>query len=130
MPLTTASPVGFIPTRQAEAARAFYEGALGLRFEGDEPFALVFGLGAEPGVFLRLVKMHEPVTPTSFTVFGWEVEHIEAIVDELTGKGVVFERYGFLEQDERAIWQAPGRAKIAWFKDPDGNTLSISQHSR
>ena len=137
MPLTTASPVGFILTRQPEVARTFYESTLGLRFESDEPFALVFRVGAEsgegsgsvPGPVLRVVKMPEPFTPIASTVFGWEVDNIEAAVDELTAKGVAFLRYGFLEQDERAIWHAPGRAKIVWFQDPDGNTLSLSQHT-
>ena len=129
MPLTNASPVGFILTRDAEAARAFYEGTLGLQFLSDEPFALVFRVGAEPGTVLRVVKVPESFTPASHTVFGWEVESIEEAVDELTGKGVTFLRYGYFEQDERAIWHAPGRAKIAWFKDPEGNTLSLSQHT-
>ena len=128
MPLTTASPVGFISTRQPEAARAFYEGTLGLRFEGDEPFALAFRVGAEPGTMLRVVKMPEPFTPASSTVFGWAVANLEETVDELAGKGIAFLRYGFIEQDDRAIWHAPGRAKIAWFQDPDGNVLSLSQH--
>ncbi len=130
MPLTTASPVGFILTRQPEAARAFYEGKLGLRFESEEPYALVFRVGAEPGTVLRIVKMPESFTPVSSTVFGWEVDDIEAAVDELTRKGVTFLRYGYMEQDDRAIWHAPGRAKLAWFQDPDGNTLSLSHHIR
>ncbi len=130
MSLTTASPVGFILTRHVEAARAFYEGALGLRFESDEPFALVFRVGNEPGTVLRVVKMPEPFTSTPHTVFGWEVDNIEEAIDELTAKGVTFLRYGFMEQDDRAIWHAPGRAKIAWFQDPDGNTLSLSQHTK
>ncbi len=130
MSLTTASPVGFILTRDAGVARSFYEGTLGLRFESDEPFALVFRVGPEPGTALRVVKMPEPFTPNTATVFGWEVENMETTVDELNGKGLTFLRYGYLEQDERAIWHAPGRAKIAWFQDPDGNTLSLSQHTK
>lgn len=128
MPLTTASPVSFIMTRNAETARAFYEGTLGLRFEADEPFALVFRVGAEPCTVLRVVKMPEPFTPNTYTVFGWEVDNIEETIDELTGNGLTFLRYESVEQDDRAIWHAPGRAKIAWFQDPDGNTLSLSQH--
>ena len=85
MPLTNAIPTGFIPTANAEAARAFYEGTLGLRFVADEP--------------------------------------------KLAAKGVQFLRYPGMEQDESGIWHAPGRAKLVWFQDPDGNTLSIAQHS-
>lgn len=129
MPLTHAIPTGFIPTRNAETARAFYEETLGLRFVADEPFALVFRLGSEPGSDLRLVKMGPKYQPTEFTVFGWEVQGIEQAVDELTAKGVQFSRYEGMEQDERGIWHAPGRAKIAWFRDPDGNTLSLAEHS-
>ncbi len=127
MSLGTSQPVGFIPTANAEAARAFYEGTLGLQFVADEPFALVFRLGPVDGPMLRVVRTGK-FTPVSFTVFGWEVTAMESTVDELTAKGVTFERYSYFEQDERGIWHAPGRAKIAWFKDPDGNTLSISQH--
>lgn len=126
MPLTTASPIGFIPTRNAEAARAFYEGVLGLRLESDDNFALVFRLGPAPGVMLRVVRAPE-FTPLPFTLLGWEVDDLEIIVDELAAKGVGFLCYGFFEQDDRAIWHAPGGAKIVWFQDPDGNTLSLSR---
>ena len=129
MLLTNASPVGFLLTRQPEAARAFYEGTLGLHFIAEEPYALVFRVGAELGTALRVVKMPESFTPSSHTVFGWEVENIEGSIDELIAKGLTFLRYGYLEQDERGIWHAPGRAKIAWFQDPDGNNLSLSQHT-
>jgi catechol 2,3-dioxygenase-like lactoylglutathione lyase family enzyme len=129
MSLSHAIPTGFIPTANAEAARAFYEGTLGLRFVADERFALVFRLGPEPGTDLRVVRVGSKHQPVEFTIFGWEVETIEKVVDELTAKGVQFRRYPGMEQDERAIWHAPGRAKIAWFQDPDGNTLSIAEHS-
>ena len=68
------------------------------------------------------------VTPAPFTIFGWEVTDIHATIAELTAKGVEFSRYSFLEQDEAGVWNAPGGAKVAWFKDPDGNTLSLSYH--
>ena len=129
MPLTTAAPVAFVLTNNAETARVFFEQTLGLRFVAEEPYALVFHVGPEPGTALRVVKMPDAFTPTPHTVLGWAVDDIESAVDELVAKGVTFERYGFIEQDERAIWHAPGRAKIAWFKDPDGNTLSLSQHT-
>jgi catechol 2,3-dioxygenase-like lactoylglutathione lyase family enzyme len=129
MPLTHAIPTGFIPTVNAEAARTFYEDTLSLRFVADEPFALVFSLGPKPGSDLRIVRVGAKHQPVDFTIFGWEVEIIEQVVDELTVKGVQFRRYPGMEQDERGIWHAPGRAKIAWFQDPDGNTLSVAEHS-
>ena len=67
-------------------------------------------------------------TPNPFTIFGWQTDDIVASVTELAAKGVEFTRYGFMEQDERGIWNAPGGTRVAWFKDPDGNTLSLSQH--
>jgi catechol 2,3-dioxygenase-like lactoylglutathione lyase family enzyme len=74
------------------------------------------------------VTMVPDLTPHPFTIFGWQVDDIVASVTELAAQGVEFTRYGFLEQDERAIWSAPGGTKVAWFRDPDGNTLSLSQH--
>jgi catechol 2,3-dioxygenase-like lactoylglutathione lyase family enzyme len=127
MGLATNSPIAFIPTTKADAARAFYEKTLGLRFESADQFAIVFRIGPEPGIMLRVTIVPE-LTPHSFTTFGWQVEDIVASVTELAAKGVEFTRYGFLEQDERAIWNAPGGTKVAWFRDPDGNTLSLSQH--
>lgn len=126
MPLTTALPIGFIPTRKPDEARAFYELGLGLRFESDDGFALVFRVGPAPGTTLRIVRASE-CTPPPFAIFGWEVPNIESAIDELAAKGITFLRYGFFEQDARAIWHAPGGTRVAWFQDPDGNTLSLSQ---
>lgn len=116
--------IGFAPIRDAARARAFYEGVLGLRFVSDDPFALVLDAG---GRMLRLVKMKD-FTPAPFTVLGWEAPGIEAVVSALGKRGVVFERFGFFQQDELGIWTAPNGDRVAWFKDPDGNTLSVSQH--
>jgi predicted enzyme related to lactoylglutathione lyase len=126
MSLATLNPVGFIPTKQPKAARAFYQQTLGLRFESEDPFAIVFRIG--PTQTMLRVTTAPDFTPAPFTIFGWQVDDIVASVQALTAKGIAFERYGFLEQDEHAIWHAPGGAHIAWFKDPDGNTLSLSQH--
>lgn len=126
MGLVNNSPVAFIPTTKPEAARAFYEKTLGLRFESADPFAIVFRVGTA-NIMLRVTIVPE-LTPQGFTVFGWQVDDIVASVTELAAKGVEFTRYGFIEQDERGIWNAPGGTKVAWFKDPDGNTLSLSQH--
>jgi catechol 2,3-dioxygenase-like lactoylglutathione lyase family enzyme len=126
MGLAKNSPVGFIPTTKAKEARAFYEKTLGLRFESADDFAIVFRVG--PANMMLRVTIAPEFTPHPFTIFGWQVDDIVARVTELTAKGVEFARYGFLEQDERGIWNAPGGTRVAWFKDPDGNTLSLSQH--
>ena len=76
---------------------------------------------------LRVVRAGA-FTPATYTIFGWETPNIEAAIDDLTPSGLTFERFPFFEQDPRAIWHAPNGAKVAWFKDPDGNTLSLSQH--
>ena len=127
MPLSNNQPIGFIPTANADAARAFYEGTLGLHFHSDDRFAMVFRLGPAHGTMLRVVRTGA-FTPAPYTIFGWESDNLESCIDELSAQGVTFERYGFFEQDDRAIWHAPGGAKVTWFKDPDGNTLSISFH--
>jgi catechol 2,3-dioxygenase-like lactoylglutathione lyase family enzyme len=116
--------VAFLPIRDSEKARAFYEGLLGLRFVKDDGFALVFDAN---GIMVRATKMKD-VTPAQFTVLGWQVNNIEDIVGALEKKGVHFEIFGFFKQDELGIWTAPTGDKVAWFKDPDGNILSVSQH--
>jgi catechol 2,3-dioxygenase-like lactoylglutathione lyase family enzyme len=115
--------VAFVPTKDTEKARAFYEGVLGLRFVKDDGFALVLDAN---GIMVRVAKAQ--FTPAPFTILGWQVSGIETIVTALQGKGVQFERFGFFEQDALGIWTAPTGDKVAWFKDPDGNILSVSQH--
>lgn len=116
--------VAFVPIRHAEKARAFYEGVLGLSFIKDDGFALVFEAN---GIIVRAAKMKE-FAPAQFTILGWQVSDIENIVRALQKKGVHFEIFGFFKQDELGIWTAPTGDKVAWFKDPDGNILSVSQH--
>jgi catechol 2,3-dioxygenase-like lactoylglutathione lyase family enzyme len=121
--------IGFIPTRNAELARDFYERKLGLRFVADDQFALVFHSGGESGGnMIRVVRVGE-FTPAPFTILGWESANIEQDVREFGERGVQFERSGLPGQDERGVWTSPSGAKVAWFKDPDGNVLSLSQHS-
>jgi catechol 2,3-dioxygenase-like lactoylglutathione lyase family enzyme len=115
--------VAFVPTKDAVKARAFYEGVLGLRFVKDDGFALVMDAN---GIIVRVAKAE--FTPAQFTILGWQVANIEKMVSDLQGKGVHFERFGFFQQDELGIWTAPTGDKVAWFKDPDGNILSLSQH--
>lgn len=117
--------IAFLATSQPEAAKAFYRDTLGLRLVSDESFALVFDAN---GTMLRIAKVNE-VTVAPYTVMGWRVSDIAETVKELRAAGITFERYGsFMQQDELGIWTAPGGTRVAWFKDPDGNTLSVSQH--
>jgi catechol 2,3-dioxygenase-like lactoylglutathione lyase family enzyme len=122
--LNTAKIIAFAPIRDSQKSRPFYEGMLGLRFVSDDPFALVM---ESNGTMIRLAKTPN-FTPAGFTVMGWEVSKIEEEVAALQKKDVTFERFPGLPQDELGIWAAPGGAKVAWFKDPDGNILSLSQH--
>jgi catechol 2,3-dioxygenase-like lactoylglutathione lyase family enzyme len=116
--------VAFIQITNLEKSRAFYEGVLGLRFVKDDGFAAVFDAN---GIMVRAAKMKE-FTPLQSTVLGWEVAKIDEMVRALQKKGVHFEIFGFFKQDELGIWTAPTGDKVAWFKDPDGNILSLSQH--
>ena len=120
---STASLVAFVATTNAALARRFYEGLLGLRLVTDDPFAIVFDAN---GTMLRIQKV-DRIEPAAFTVLGWNVSDIEASVDELRARGVAFNEYPGMQQDNRRIWRAPSGARIAWFKDPDGNTLSLAQ---
>jgi catechol 2,3-dioxygenase-like lactoylglutathione lyase family enzyme len=126
MPLTTNNPIAFIPTNDPAAARTFYETTLGLTFVSDDNFALVFRVGPTQ-TMLRIARAGD-FTPTNATIFGWEVSDIHATITELSANGIEFLRFHFFEQDEAGVWTAPGGAQIAWFKDPDGNTLSLSTH--
>jgi catechol 2,3-dioxygenase-like lactoylglutathione lyase family enzyme len=115
--------VAFVATKHAGRARGFYEGVLGLRVVSDDDFALVLDAN---GTTVRVAKVAEPVV-APYTVLGWEVADIAASVRALKERGVAFERYSSLEQDMLGIWIAPGGARVAWFKDPDGNVLSVTQ---
>ena len=118
--------VALIPTRDADRARAFYTDVVGLRFVQDDGFALVMDFN---GSMVRIAKVGD-YQPFPFTLLGWEVDDIASAVKALTAKGAAIERYSFLEQDDAGVWNAPGGAKVAWFKDPDGNLLSVSQHPK
>jgi catechol 2,3-dioxygenase-like lactoylglutathione lyase family enzyme len=124
--LRGAPPVAFVATTGPARARAFYEDVLGLAFVADEGFALVFEVA---GTMLRVTRV-EALEPQPFTVLGWRVDNAAAAVRALVERGVGFERYPGLEQDELAIWTSPGGARVAWFKDPDGNTLSLTELAR
>jgi len=113
----------FVATQNPPSAREFYETTLGLKFISDDPFATVFDAN---GIMLRVQKVQES-HPAKHTILGWDVPDIAARMRELMRKGVCFERYPGLPQDELGAWTAPSGAKVAWFKDPDGNTLSLTQ---
>ncbi|HXK06377.1 MAG TPA: VOC family protein [Verrucomicrobiae bacterium] len=117
--------VGFVNIVDVARAKAFYRDTLGLRLVSEEPpFALVFDAN---GIMLRL-GMAKELPPARGTVLGWQVPDIRAAVLELAQAGVRFERYEKMKQDELGIWTAPTGAKVAWFKDPDGNILSVAEH--
>ena len=117
--------IGFVTIVDVERAREFYRDRLGLSLIAEElPFALVFDVN---GTMLRLAIAKEHA-PAPGTVLGWNVSDIASVAKNLEQAGIQFERYTFFQQDERGIWTAPNGAKVAWFKDPDGNLLSISEH--
>jgi catechol 2,3-dioxygenase-like lactoylglutathione lyase family enzyme len=115
--------VTFIATKKPDSAKDFYEKILGLRLVYDDAFAIVFNAN---GIMLRVQKVQEHIPP-NYTVLGWDVGDIQTEIKELMGRGVKCERYEWLAQDELGVWIAPSGAKLAWFKDPDGNTLSLTQ---
>ena len=121
--LGSTNVVAFVPTKDTEKAKAFYVDVLGLRFVKDDGFAMVFDAN---GIMVRVARAQ--FTPAPFTILGWQVSEIEQMARSLQEKGIQFERFGFFEQDPLGIWTAPTGDKVAWFKDPDGNMLSISQH--
>lgn len=122
MTLANHTVVSLLPTTDYARARSFFEGVLGLPWREDSPYASVYGL---QGGSLRVTKV-ETFEPHPFSVLGWQVNDIQATVKELTKKGATFERYPHLEQDALGIWASPN-AQVAWFKDPDGNVLSVTQ---
>ncbi len=122
--LASSKIAAFSATTDPDRAKAFYRDQLGLRLVSDEQYALVFDAG---GTMLRVQKVKE-VPEAKYTTLGWNVPDIVATVEELEKAGVKFERYGMPGQDEKGIWTPPGStAKVAWFKDPDGNILSLAQ---
>jgi catechol 2,3-dioxygenase-like lactoylglutathione lyase family enzyme len=122
--LASAEMVGFVPTKDYDKARAFYEGKLGFEFVSLDQFALVVSVG---GHKIRIAKVPN-FTPQQATILGWEVQDIEAVTAWLKERGVATEKYPFVQDKDLGIWTAPGGDKVAWFKDPDGNILSVSQH--
>ena len=122
--LTGGKLVGFLTTTDYEKARAFYEGKLGFEFVSLDQFALALRAGKN---MIRITKA-ETFNPAQGTVLGWEVDDVKAVVLWLSSRDVVTEKYGFVPDQELGIWTAPSGDQVAWFKDPDGNVLSLSHH--
>lgn len=122
--LASGKMTGFVPTSDYEKARAFYEGKLGFSFVSLDQYALVVSIG---GHNIRISKVPN-FTPREGTILGWEVANIEQAVEWLRDRGVTLEKYPFVQDRERGIWTTPAGDKVAWFKDPDGNILSVSQY--
>lgn len=123
--LSGAPPTAFLATRNAARCRRFYTEALGLPFLGDDGMALLFDLA---GVPLRIAKVQR-LAEAGHTVLGWRVDDIAATMRDLARGGVHFEKYAGMQQDADGVWAAPDGALVAWFKDPDGNLLSLTQSS-
>jgi catechol 2,3-dioxygenase-like lactoylglutathione lyase family enzyme len=123
--LESSDVVAFAATTDLPRARAFYEECLGLRVTGQNDFTCVFDAN---GTMLRVTAVPE-VCQAAYTVLGWRVPDIEGPVRELMAKGIVFNRYDTMDQDELGVWTTPGGDRVAWFTDPDGNTLSLTQFS-
>jgi catechol 2,3-dioxygenase-like lactoylglutathione lyase family enzyme len=122
-PLRGAKLVAFLATSDADGALAFYRDVLGLRLEEDSPFALVF---KARGVTVRVQKVSAVVVPP-YTALGWEVEDIAATVKQLKAVGVSCEIFAGMAQTKLGIWTSPSGARVAWFKDPQGFILSVTQ---
>ncbi len=122
--LATSKIVGFLHTTDYEKARAFYEGKLGFKFVSLDQFALALRAGE---TMIRITK-EENFQPAQGTVLGWEVDDVRAAALWLKSRDVVTEKYSFVPDQELGVWDSPSGDQVAWFKDPDGNVLSLSHH--
>lgn len=123
---SSAKVVGFLLTRDYDQARAFYEGKLGFQFVSQDQYALVLRAGENN---IRIVKAPD-FTPLRNTVLGWEVSNVEEAAAKLKNAGVALEIYPWVQDRDLGIWTTPGGDKVSWFKDPDGNVLSLSEHPK
>ena len=121
--LSSCKIVSFIPSANLARAKEFYRHTLGLHLLSEGSFGMMFEVS---GALLRVFHMERTFAP-SYTVLGWKVPNIAAVVDELAQKEIQFERYEGFEQDAQGIWTAPDGSRVAWFRDPDGNILSLTQ---
>jgi catechol 2,3-dioxygenase-like lactoylglutathione lyase family enzyme len=121
--LTEERLVAFLATADAARARAFYEGKLGLTLVLDDEHLIFFDSGPAR---LALQKSDKRVTPPFVTAAGWNVHDLRASVRDLMARGIVFERYEGMQQDDLQIWSPVPGEGVAWFKDPDANLLSLN----
>ena len=112
-----------MPTVKPNEAKLFYKDILGLKLLSEDQFALEFDAN---GTILRVTIVQE-LKPHPFTILGWNVDDIVSVIKQLNSKNIYCERYEFLEQDNLGIWLTPNGSKVAWFKDPDGNVLSLTE---
>ena len=121
--LETAPAIAFLPSTDLDRSREFFADTLGLPLVEQTPFACVLRAGP---TMLRVTRV-DGLQPQPFTVFGWQVPDLAATVAELTRAGVRMLHYEGLGQDADGVWATPDGALVAWFRDPDGNTLSLTQ---
>jgi catechol 2,3-dioxygenase-like lactoylglutathione lyase family enzyme len=121
--LTDKKLKAFVPTVRPNEAKSFYEDILGLKLLSQDNFALEFDAN---GTLLR-VTIVQNLQPHPFTILGWNIDDIVSVIKQLNDKNVFCEHYEFLEQDNLGIWTSPNGSKVAWFKDPDGNVLSLTE---
>jgi catechol 2,3-dioxygenase-like lactoylglutathione lyase family enzyme len=115
--------IAFVATTNPARAKKFYATTLGLRLVSEDPFALAFDAG---GTMLRVATVPK-LQPAGYTVLGWTVPDIDAVIAKLRKRGVRMKRYKGMKQDKGGVWTSPSGARIAWFGDPDGNTLSLTE---
>ena len=113
----------FVPTTKPDKAKSFYKDILGLNLLSEDNYALEFDAN---GTLLRVTTVQD-LQPQQFTVLGWGVDDISSTIKSLNEKNIFCEKYDFFEQDDLGVWRAPDGSKIAWFKDPDGNVLSLTE---
>jgi catechol 2,3-dioxygenase-like lactoylglutathione lyase family enzyme len=116
-----AALIAFAPTLDLDRSHAFYGGVLGLETIERSPFANAYDVA---GTQLRVTRVPQ-LTPQGFTVLGWKVDDVARAIAALRESGVEFHRYDGMDQDDDGVWTSPSSARIAWFADPDGNTLSL-----
>ena len=121
--LTDKKLKAFVPTVKPNEAKSFYKDILGLKLLSEDNFALEFDAN---GTLLR-VTIVQDLKPYPFTILGWNVDNIVSVIKQLNDKNIFCERYDFFEQDTWGIWTSPNGSKVAWFKDPDGNVLSLTE---
>jgi catechol 2,3-dioxygenase-like lactoylglutathione lyase family enzyme len=123
--LDTADLVAFVPSSDLTRSESFYGEILGLELLEDTPIALVFDAN---GTALR-VTLVDQVNPAPYTVLGWSVGELHETIRILSERGVTFERFPGMSQDDLGVWTSPGGGRVAWFKDPDDNVLSLTEAS-